>query len=324
MQPKIIKTNEYIEVLGHYDDPILCAKMTTLADLYAVEHRDGYAKFKIEDEDKLQTINGKLQFIGSDVIIYIDDVFIGQLTMAPGGDPTIYVITTGATFGTPEQAIALTYTYSGSETFLGFSETQGSSSAEYSVGNTYPLNWATYYFYTVTQSSSYDLLIGTDTVQNVSTVKIEDATSSSYIDFTIEQSQTTVNVLLGENRLDNISYLKIRDADSTNNDFISFYPYILTNLTGTTWYFNDTISFPVFSDEIFIDFNYFDDTHYQDTAESLLFEDDTLYYDAEDPYYYISGGWTQSEVRTIYITGGQDATNSNVINWLSANATHIT
>ena len=64
MKPKINKTSEYIEIIGHYDSEILCAKLTLLADLYAIEHREGYARFKLEDEDKLRLIDDRLEFAG--------------------------------------------------------------------------------------------------------------------------------------------------------------------------------------------------------------------------------------------------------------------
>ena len=60
---KINKTDEFIEVIGHYGNEVQCAKMTLLADLYAIEHRDGYAKFPIECEDKLRLVDLKLEFM---------------------------------------------------------------------------------------------------------------------------------------------------------------------------------------------------------------------------------------------------------------------
>lgn len=53
---------KYIEVIGHYDNPILCAKLTLLADLYAVKSKEGYALFKVEDYDKLSKIDDSLKF----------------------------------------------------------------------------------------------------------------------------------------------------------------------------------------------------------------------------------------------------------------------
>lgn len=76
MKPTIQKNNGYIEIIGHYDNPVLCAKLTLLADLYAVEHKEGYAKFKIEDEDKLKLVDSKLLFPPVEARIYIDNNFI--------------------------------------------------------------------------------------------------------------------------------------------------------------------------------------------------------------------------------------------------------
>lgn len=68
MKPIIREIDEkYIEVIGHYDNPILCAKMTILADLFAIEKRDGYALFKVEDYDKLAKIDDSLKFAITDL-----------------------------------------------------------------------------------------------------------------------------------------------------------------------------------------------------------------------------------------------------------------
>lgn len=58
---------KYIEVIGHYDNPILCAKLTLLAEIYAIEHKSGYAKFKVEDCDKLSFVNDDLEFAVTDL-----------------------------------------------------------------------------------------------------------------------------------------------------------------------------------------------------------------------------------------------------------------
>lgn len=64
MKPVIKITDDYIEIIGHYDDEILCAKMTMLADLCAVEKREGYAKFKNSDDikNKITGISSSLAF----------------------------------------------------------------------------------------------------------------------------------------------------------------------------------------------------------------------------------------------------------------------
>lgn len=50
MEPKIIKTKDYIEFIGHYDDIAKCAKLSAIASLYAIDSKVGYAKFPIEYE----------------------------------------------------------------------------------------------------------------------------------------------------------------------------------------------------------------------------------------------------------------------------------
>ena len=64
MKPLIREVGNYIEVIGHYDNEILCAKMTAIADLFAVEKRKGYARFKTSDYDKLSVIDKNLKFEG--------------------------------------------------------------------------------------------------------------------------------------------------------------------------------------------------------------------------------------------------------------------
>lgn len=67
--------NKYIEVTGHYDNPVLCAKLTLLADLCAVESKNGYALFKAEDSDKLAKIDNGLKFgpvAPIDGYVYVD------------------------------------------------------------------------------------------------------------------------------------------------------------------------------------------------------------------------------------------------------------
>ena len=72
---KINKTDEFIEVIGHYDNEVQCAKMTLLADLYAIEHREGYAKFPIDCEDKLGLVDDKLEFpFLPDKYVYVNGV----------------------------------------------------------------------------------------------------------------------------------------------------------------------------------------------------------------------------------------------------------
>ena len=107
----------------------------------------------------------------------------------------------------------------------------------------------------------------------------------------------------------------------------------VSDLTGTTWVFDDYLN----------DYNYLYDTFNGSGGPliaSINFTDnirdysslyrynnaddlDYLYYYtlAHDDYTAYNDGWTNSNYKTITITGGTDATNSTLINWLDTIAT---
>lgn len=99
----------------------------------------------------------------------------------------------------------------------------------------------------------------------------------------------------------------------------------ITDLTGTTWVFNDTVtSFPSVTTDYAISF-----TSYADNVPSNEFEAvklmpaGNIYY-IQGSYWavvYNSSGWVNAQSKTISITGGTDATNAEIIAWLQANAT---
>ena len=114
-------------------------------------------------------------------------------------------------------------------------------------------------------------------------------------------------------------------------------PEPLSNLTGTTWYFNDTLSsigltgvagtYVSYSIN-FTDLNgneyiaitgssnesYPDDVYYRNSSNQR-----SIVYDSEET----SFKWKQSYYRTINITSGTDVTNTALISWLEANATQV-
>lgn len=117
---KINKTNEFIEVIGHYDNEAQCAKMTLLADLYAIEHREGYAKFPLNVADKLGLVDEKLEFRPI-TTIYVDDII---LTYNSGNTFTInqngFTIYYYDVINIPNYSKSNgTYTYTGEGTFKG-------------------------------------------------------------------------------------------------------------------------------------------------------------------------------------------------------------
>lgn len=112
----------------------------------------------------------------------------------------------------------------------------------------------------------------------------------------------------------------------------------ITDLTNTSWYFNETLdhfgisnqdSFELGSYEAEFMINYYAGNHYPYT--SLYFSlgySDCVFYDPNyDPTFdfvpYEGGMWTDEDCRTIFITGGEDVTNPDLISWLTQNATQV-
>lgn len=98
----------------------------------------------------------------------------------------------------------------------------------------------------------------------------------------------------------------------------------LTNLTGTTWKFNDTIDFSLISSNTTFNINF---TIFSMQATSLTIRpnDNELvcYIPSLESNVQLYNGtsWPQEDWKIISITDGTDATNSTLINWLKANAT---
>ena len=102
-----------------------------------------------------------------------------------------------------------------------------------------------------------------------------------------------------------------------------------TDLTGTVWYFNDVLD--VNSDfKYYINFTALHPISGQSNTYSYIEALDcgpvgrTLCYESIERYYQDDGWLDMFEVcRTITITGGTDATNTEFISWLKANATFV-
>lgn len=106
-----------------------------------------------------------------------------------------------------------------------------------------------------------------------------------------------------------------------------------TDLSGTTWVFNDTfINYKPSSDsyyEFFVDFTC-DNKNYtlmtygeqEDEGVELVYRNINLnIYDVV--YFGIGNAWKSNIYKTITITGGKDATNLDFISWLQSNATQM-
>lgn len=99
----------------------------------------------------------------------------------------------------------------------------------------------------------------------------------------------------------------------------------VTDLTGTTWVFNDTITLPT------IEFSFdFTDLSGQTFNGIMPTTTTVLYYgyindsgSQDGLMAYSNPKWLKTDYQTIAITGGTDATNTTLISWLEANATQI-
>lgn len=115
-------------------------------------------------------------------------------------------------------------------------------------------------------------------------------------------------------------------------------PITISDLTNTTWLFNNSSLTAVDPNEeewVFdINFKYADNSTVYDTLYyTNQFEENIvamqysrggtnhlLVYDTEQ-YPGSPGGWVDNDYKTITITGGEDVTNTTLIDWLQANAT---
>ena len=102
----------------------------------------------------------------------------------------------------------------------------------------------------------------------------------------------------------------------------------VTDLTGTTWVFNDVLDLGSFGDVKYINFISNGENFIQLQLDSvgagswsrkyLIFAGNTSYQPYNDHSY-----WGLPKFKTIQITGGTDASNSELISWLEANATQV-
>ena len=122
---------------------------------------------------------------------------------------------------------------------------------------------------------------------------------------------------------------------SNNDSFIPTLPYFpvlenlhitnsdwdpLTDLTDTAWKFKSSVnvttdfSYDITFSSLYDSTNTFVCFYVDDT--DIIWEDS----DAHEWKVYSNNNWRFSDARTIFITGGSDATNSLLINWLLSNA----
>lgn len=295
MKPKINKTSEYIEIVGHYDDSVLCAKLTLLTDLYAIEHRYGYAKFRIEDEDKLRFIDDRLEFYKDPEPVVYDYCLeiinenserIGNIVSQISSESTVYF----------EENSSAMNNYSGHDS---------------TVRGVYLCSGQNGYLYLEVDLSNYD---GLSTTQGAVTPDIADgALLNNY--FAIGQITSD----------ENWTY------NSSNTNYLYAVPKasnVLPDLTGTKWVFNNQISMsPLQGDSYTFNFDFYmtgDQTAPGGGFELIVGPDDDFELDYTNiATAYDDGVWQGEVFSSITITGGTDVTNANLIAWLQANATQI-
>ena len=92
----------------------------------------------------------------------------------------------------------------------------------------------------------------------------------------------------------------------------------VSDLTGTTWLFNDTIDITFFDTTSIINLNFNSNTNLEAFYTSISVDGTDLLY-SDDKIAYSAGSWNV-EYKTIKITGGGDVLDADVISWLYSNA----
>lgn len=100
----------------------------------------------------------------------------------------------------------------------------------------------------------------------------------------------------------------------------------ITDLTNTSWKFNDTIMLLTGTNGFYIDFISNDEVYIKIVVASS-FGGSIAYTPSSNKInqtYTREFGWGDEAYKTITITGGADATNATLISWLQSNATQVT
>lgn len=253
--------------------------------------------------------------------IYIDDTLVTNTS-----SKTIQVTTTGCSISGSS-----IWTYSGRKIFQGFQATGNVTSGTYSVGSTITV---------ADQDSGAPIYLTTIEEEDKSLVKIAESK--------IQELADAVRTYTGSS--DSYTLAQMASAISSNGT--------VTNLTGTTWYFNDSVQIngtSIQNNGYRIDFTcdnvtykyisaywWFDSGQVQSstpllkgpsgpqppggTGEHLLKYENTVSTIVLEGTLSDSGpasNWINQAYRTITITGGDDVANTDLINWLYENATLV-
>lgn len=135
---------------------------------------------------------------------------------------------------------------------------------------------------------------------------------------TTASDQTRVLKTAGKYLEDDIT---IVDVGLEDGDNLGYGVGQLTNLTGTSWYFNETlVDTPATMTNYSIDFTSNSTSFYVVSIQNTGGSDAVMAYEQTLTYF---GSWQNQAYRSIAITGGTDATNADFITWLMANATQV-
>ena len=162
---------------------------------------------------------------------------------------------------------------------------------------------------------------------NLDTVKVKKGAAEAVTVFEkITQLATPQNVTADGT---NVSWDAVENATSyavlADGSEIGTVEGAVTDLTGTTWVFNDTVN--LITQKVWIDFIDLNKKQFNGISPSGV----TMYYGFLDDkgeqdglMAYDTSGWLNPAYKAITITGGIDATNSALISWLESSATQQT
>lgn len=150
--------------------------------------------------------------------------------------------------------------------------------------------------------------------------------------YVYESTEDASEVGLGAWSDPNYRTIIITDGtDTVNGSFISWLEASatqiqLSDLTNTTWYFNSTITGITSPDYInaYLDFEVNNQTrHFIFGSNGVIQYSNVVDNRQTDIIQAYSNSWYNESYRTITITGGQDATNPDIIFWMLSNATQV-
>lgn len=158
------------------------------------------------------------------------------------------------------------------------------------------------------------------------------APSSTYLTYTGDASAAVYNGSNNTWAVDSARTIVIIDGtDTVNGDLISWLESNATqlqvsDLTNTTWYFNSTVTGITYPDYVnaYLDFEVNNQTrHFIFGSSGVIQYSNVVDSRQTDIIQAYSNNWYNESYRTITITGGQDATNPDIIFWMLSNATQV-